>query len=84
VNDSSNDAAGSHDSGSSTDASEINDIQQDIAVSGEGDSGDDTAVTPADPEPTVGTGSVLGIGCTIFAVLFILIAVCIFMVRQIS
>jgi hypothetical protein len=35
-------------------------------------------------DSTVGTGSVIGISCSVFALLFILIAVCIFMYRQVT
>jgi hypothetical protein len=35
-------------------------------------------------DSTVGTGSIIGIGCSVFALLFILIAVCIFMYRQVT
>jgi hypothetical protein len=39
-------------------------------------------VSPA--ESTVGTGSVIGIGCTIFVLIFVCIGVAIFMWRQVN
>jgi hypothetical protein len=43
-------------------------------------------ITPTAPpeDPTVGTGSVIGIGCTVFVVIFVCIGVAIFMWRQVN
>jgi hypothetical protein len=41
--------------------------------------------TTASPEEsTVGTGSVIGLGCTIFVLIFVCIGVAIFMWRQVN
>ena len=44
----------------------------------------DQPATPADDESTVGTGSVVGIGCTIVVLLFICLAIAVYVVREVS